>query len=55
MIVWDNLWVEGDTFWDQGQSSPALVKLFQNQETRSLIPEHGQGLVPGCGHGNLIS
>ncbi|KAG1122003.1 hypothetical protein G6F42_011890 [Rhizopus arrhizus] len=25
--------------------------IFENEETKKLIPEHGQGLVPGCGSG----
>jgi hypothetical protein len=51
---WEGLWQEGRTRWDAGKPSPALVKLFDDEETRSLIPEHGQGLVPGCGSGNFI-
>ncbi|KAI8066017.1 S-adenosyl-L-methionine-dependent methyltransferase [Thamnidium elegans] len=48
---WEKRWQEGNTQWDAGKPSPALTALFENEETRSLIPEHGQGLVPGCGSG----
>ncbi|KAI7905056.1 S-adenosyl-L-methionine-dependent methyltransferase [Cokeromyces recurvatus] len=48
-IDWDNKWQTGDTLWDVGKPSPALVSLFENEETKSLIPESGKGLVPGCG------
>jgi hypothetical protein len=48
------MWKDGYTMWDAGKPSPALVALFENDETRSLIPEHGQGLVPGCGSGTLF-
>lgn len=53
-IDWESLWKEGNIKWDAGKPSPALIALFENQETRSLIPEHGQGLVPGCGSGNFL-
>lgn len=48
------MWKDGFTLWDAGKPSPALVALFENDETRSLIPEHGQGLVPGCGSGTFF-
>lgn len=47
----DSLWETGDTAWDAGKPSPALVDLFDNPDTCSLIPKHGQALVPGCGLG----
>ncbi|KAI9363680.1 S-adenosyl-L-methionine-dependent methyltransferase [Pilaira anomala] len=51
IIDWDGMWRNGQTLWDAGKPSPALTDLFEHDETRSLIPEHGQGLVPGCGSG----
>ncbi|ORE07420.1 S-adenosyl-L-methionine-dependent methyltransferase [Rhizopus microsporus var. microsporus] len=48
---WEGHWKEGTTNWDAGKPSPALVELFENEETRSLIPDHGKALVPGCGSG----
>lgn len=50
-IDWDSMWKDKYTMWDAGEPSPALASLFKNEETRSLIPEHGQALVPGCGSG----
>ncbi|KAI8078934.1 S-adenosyl-L-methionine-dependent methyltransferase [Gilbertella persicaria] len=50
-IDWEKKWQEGQTGWDHGEASPALVALFEQEETRSLIPKHGRGLVPGCGSG----
>lgn len=54
MVDWDSMWKDKYTMWDAGEPSPALVSLFKNEETRSLIPEHGQALVPGCGSGTLL-
>ncbi|KAI8379910.1 S-adenosyl-L-methionine-dependent methyltransferase [Choanephora cucurbitarum] len=48
-IDWEKKWQEGQTGWDSGEASPALKALFENEETKSLIPEGGRGLVPGCG------
>ncbi|KAI9470673.1 MAG: S-adenosyl-L-methionine-dependent methyltransferase [Benjaminiella poitrasii] len=50
-IDWDDKWQTGNTQWDAGKPSPALVSLLENEETKALIPEKGQGLVPGCGSG----
>ncbi|CAO3656328.1 unnamed protein product [Mucor fragilis] len=50
-IDWEDKWQTGNTQWDAGKPSPALVDLIENEETKKLIPEHGQGLVPGCGSG----
>lgn len=54
MIDWERKWQEGDILWDAGQPSPALVSLFENDETKALVPEHGRGLVPGCGSGTIL-
>lgn len=51
---WEGHWKEGKTSWDAGKPSPALVELLENEETRSLIPDHGKALVPGCGSGNFF-
>ncbi|KAG1437125.1 hypothetical protein G6F56_013256 [Rhizopus delemar] len=48
---WDGRWQTGETQWDAGKPSPALTALLDNEQTRSLIPQHGQALVPGCGSG----
>ncbi|GAN04199.1 thiol methyltransferase 2 [Mucor ambiguus] len=48
---WETKWQTGNTQWDAGKPSPALIDLIENEETNKLIPEHGQGLVPGCGSG----
>ncbi|KAK4513945.1 uncharacterized protein ATC70_005952 [Mucor velutinosus] len=50
-IDWESKWQTGNTQWDAGKPSPALIDLVENEETKKLIPEHGQGLVPGCGSG----
>ncbi|KAF7729878.1 hypothetical protein EC973_003612 [Apophysomyces ossiformis] len=50
-IDWEQRWVKGETGWDAGESSPALVKLVRDEATRHLLPEKGHGLVPGCGLG----
>ncbi|KAI8371911.1 S-adenosyl-L-methionine-dependent methyltransferase [Blakeslea trispora] len=50
-IDWEKKWQEGQTGWDHGEVSPALQALFENDQTKSLIPESGRGLVPGCGSG----
>ncbi|MFM7319936.1 MAG: methyltransferase domain-containing protein [Armatimonadota bacterium] len=46
MTDWEGAYVAGDTPWDKGQPSPALVA-----ELRSN-PLAGRVLVPGCGSGN---
>ncbi|ORZ17892.1 S-adenosyl-L-methionine-dependent methyltransferase [Absidia repens] len=48
---WEGKWDKRDTQWDHGESSPALVKLLQDEDTKDLIPLEGVGLVPGCGAG----
>ncbi|KAI8883998.1 S-adenosyl-L-methionine-dependent methyltransferase [Backusella circina FSU 941] len=48
---WEGKWQQGNTQWDKGVPSPALISLFENAEAKSLIPESGQALVPGCGSG----
>ncbi|KAG0165598.1 hypothetical protein DFQ28_008533 [Apophysomyces sp. BC1034] len=50
-VDWENLWATGNTGWDAGEASPALVKLISDEATRHLVPEKGHGLVPGCGAG----
>ncbi|CAO3598223.1 unnamed protein product [Absidia cylindrospora] len=32
-------------------SSPALLKLMQDEDTKDLLPLEGVGIVPGCGGG----
>ncbi|KAI9490332.1 S-adenosyl-L-methionine-dependent methyltransferase, partial [Zychaea mexicana] len=49
MVDWEKKWQDKETFWDAGESSPALVKLLK--EHSDLIPAKGRGLVPGCGSG----
>ncbi|KAI9303187.1 S-adenosyl-L-methionine-dependent methyltransferase [Cunninghamella echinulata] len=51
MTDWEEHWSNGDIFWDKGEPSPALVELVENEETKSLLPTSGYGLVPGCGSG----
>jgi len=46
MTDWDAAYQAGDTPWDKGAPSPALVAELQ------LRPIAGRVLVPGCGHGN---
>ncbi|KAI9269799.1 S-adenosyl-L-methionine-dependent methyltransferase [Sporodiniella umbellata] len=46
---WEERWQTGETQWDAGKPSPALVDLLSSQETRAMIPQDGQALVPGCG------
>ncbi|KAI8336343.1 S-adenosyl-L-methionine-dependent methyltransferase [Chlamydoabsidia padenii] len=48
---WEDKWQTGNTQWDHGEPSPALVSLVNEEETKHLIPSHGIGLVPGCGAG----
>ena len=43
---WEAAYVAGDTPWDKGAPSPALVWEF------GRLPIHGRALVPGCGSGN---
>jgi hypothetical protein len=50
---WEAKWEQGNTHWDKGKPSPALVSLFENGETKPLIPERGHALVPGCGSGRV--
>ncbi|KAJ8655314.1 hypothetical protein O0I10_009003 [Lichtheimia ornata] len=48
-IDWEKKWQDGNTQWDHGESSPALVTLIK--EHSDLLPAKGRGLVPGCGSG----
>ncbi|KAI9303186.1 S-adenosyl-L-methionine-dependent methyltransferase [Cunninghamella echinulata] len=50
-IDWEEKWCTGDILWDEGECSPALVELVENEKTKSLLPTSGCGLVPGCGSG----
>lgn len=51
-IDWEKKWQDGNTQWDHGESSPALVTLIK--EHSDLLPAKGRGLVPGCGSGKDI-
>ncbi len=46
MTDWDAAYQAGDTPWDKGAPSPALVAELE------VRPIAGRVLVPGCGHGN---
>jgi len=46
MTDWDAAYRVGETPWDKGAPSPALVAELE------LRPIAGRVLVPGCGHGN---
>ncbi|WP_435892579.1 methyltransferase domain-containing protein [Oceaniferula spumae] len=45
---WNQRYVEGDTPWDKGTYTPALLEIFAKQ----LIPTGAEVLVPGCGFGH---
>ncbi|ORX61561.1 S-adenosyl-L-methionine-dependent methyltransferase [Hesseltinella vesiculosa] len=49
-VDWEERWRLGNTQWDYGVPSPALVKLVEEEETKKLIPSSGVGIVPGCGY-----
>lgn len=43
-IFWEQRWIDGQTGWDLGAASPALVKYAESFNDRSL-----KILIPGCG------
>lgn len=43
---WEQVWQNGETRWDLGGVTPALVTFLREQ------PAHGNVLVPGCGAGH---
>ena len=47
---WDERYRQGDTPWDKGRASPALIAWLQ--ENRGLM--RGSVLVPGCGTGHDV-
>jgi len=51
---WAELYRNGDTGWDQGGPSPALVDFLKNDfgPGRAAPLQSGRALVPGCGHGH---
>lgn len=51
---WAELYRTGDTGWDQGGPSPALVDFLKNDlgPGRAVPFRSGRALVPGCGHGH---
>ncbi|KAI8083102.1 S-adenosyl-L-methionine-dependent methyltransferase, partial [Halteromyces radiatus] len=48
---WEERWQLGNTQWDAGKSSPALVTMMQDEEAKQFIPSNAIGIVPGCGSG----
>jgi len=47
-VNWDQRYLEGDTPWDKGTYTPALLEIFAKQ----VIPAGAEVLVPGCGFGH---
>ena len=45
---WENRWQAGDTGWDHGEPSPALIEYLESN------PLAGHVLVPGCGSGHDV-
>ena len=48
-VDWDQLYREGNVFWDKGEPSPPLRQYLSR--TRPT----GRALVPGCGRGHEVS
>lgn len=45
--IWNQRYLDGDTPWDKGTYTPALLEIFSKQ----VIPMGTEVLVPGCGFG----
>lgn len=45
---WNRRYLDGDTPWDKGAYTPALLEIFINR----IIPAEAEVLVPGCGYGH---
>ena len=44
---WNQRYLDGDTPWDKGVYTPALLEIF----IKKVIPDGAEVLVPGCGYG----
>lgn len=44
---WSNRWEQGQTGWDMGHASPALIRFVQN-----VVPKTASILIPGAGNGH---
>ena len=47
---WEGRYQAGQTGWDRGQVSPALMHWLASE-----TPPRGRVLVPGCGHGHEVA
>lgn len=45
---WNQRYLDGDTPWDKGTYTPALLEILAKQ----VIPAEAMVLVPGCGYGH---
>jgi len=47
ILDWESLYQQGDTAWDRGEASPALLHWLD----KAIISEKQRVLIPGCGRG----
>ncbi len=47
-VRWNQRYLDGDTPWNKGTYTPALLEIF----TKQVIPKSAEVLVPGCGYGH---
>jgi len=50
VIDWETLYQQGDTGWDRGEASPALLQWLND----GILGQGDHVLIPGCGRGHEV-